>query len=270
MSKMKHIIIKTVIISLLLTSFAYAGNISIDLRMTKQNLNVGDNLPIEVTIDKVSDLKGINILISFDSTKLKYVSISKSAIIDKFTEDIVPDPNEANANGKFEYLAVLEGPGSGIDLPEGTILTINFIVKAPGDVWVKLLPNEISIADSTANTIPVNIDTNQLITNIGQVFELTVFNYPNPVDISGKTTIRCVSKAILNGLEARIYDISGELVKKIEYNDFNSSQAPIYEYEWDCKNEKDQDVANGVYILRVKAKLGSDEKNQTWKIAVLR
>lgn len=270
MSKMKHIIMTMVIILLSITGFAYAGNISIDLRMTKQNLNVGDNLPVEVVIDKVTDLKGINILISFDSTKLKYVSISKSAIIDEFTEDIIPNPDEANANGKFEYLAVLEGPGAGIETSGGAILTINFVVKAPGDVWVKLLPNDIAIADSTANAIPANVDTTQLITNIGQVFELTVFNYPNPVDISGKTTIRCVSKAILDGLEAKIYDISGELVKKIEYNDFNSSQAPIYEYEWNCKNEKDQDVANGVYILWVKAKLGSDEKNQTWKIAVLR
>ncbi|MGB9594670.1 MAG: cohesin domain-containing protein [Candidatus Poribacteria bacterium] len=267
---MKHIIITMVIILLFLSSFAYTASVSIDLRMVKQNLNVGDNLPVEVVIDKVTDLKGINLLVSFDSTKLRYVSISKNAVIEKFTEDIIPNVNEANANGKFEYLAVLEGPGSGIDISGGAILTINFSIKAPGNAWVKLLSNEISIADSTANAIPANIDPNQLITNIGQVFELTVFNYPNPVDISGKTTIRCASKAILDGLEARIYDISGELVKKVEYNDFNSSQAPIYEYEWNCKNEKDQDVANGVYILWVKAKLGSDEKNQTWKIAVLR
>ncbi|MEK7398909.1 MAG: cohesin domain-containing protein [Candidatus Poribacteria bacterium] len=274
---MKRIIITiTILLLFLVSGYSYARNaaiiqgVSIDLKMGKQNLNVGDTMPVEVIIDQVSDLKGINILISFDSTKLKYVSISKGSMIEKFAEELVPGANEANANGKFEYLAALEGPGSGIESSGGTILTIIFSIKAPGDAWIKLLANDISMADSTANTIPTSIDLNQLTTNIGQIFELNVFNYPNPVGISGKTVIKCVSKAILEDLQARIYDISGELVKTIESSDFNTSQAPIYEYEWNCKNEKDQDVANGVYILWVKAKLGSDEKNQTWKIAILR
>jgi hypothetical protein len=286
---MKRIIITiTILLLFLVSGYSYARNaaiaqgVSIKLKIAndKSNLNVGDIMPVEVVIDRVSDLKGVYIGISFDSTKLKYVSISKGSIIEKFTEDLPPKAEKdedlqvlqakINANGEFEYLAVIEGPGSGIESSGGVILTINFSIKAPGEAGIKLLDKGISMADSTANAIPTNTDLNEFTRNIGQEFILNVFNYPNPVDISGKTVIRCESKALFEDLQARIYDISGELVKTIEFSDFNTDQAPIYEYKWDCTNDKKQDVANGVYILWVKAKLGSDEKNQTWKIAILR
>jgi hypothetical protein len=270
---MKRITIILAIALLLLASgYSQARSVSIRLMMVNPNLNVGDKFPVEVVIDQVTDLKGVNVLISFDNLNLEYLSISKGEIINKFAEDIIPDTKDAKTTGKLEYSAVLEGPGAGVEsTKDEVLLTINFLVRLPGNTWIRLLSNDISLADSTANSIPVNIDQNQRAINVGQIFELKkVFNYPNPVDDSGKTVIRCESLAILEGLEARIYDISSELVKTILFQDFNISQAPIYEYEWDCKNEKGQDVANGVYVLWIKAKLGSDEKNQTWKIAVLR
>jgi hypothetical protein len=270
---MKRItIILTIALLFLISGYSHASSVSISLRMVNTNLNVGDKFPVEVVIDQVTDLKGVNVLISYDNLKLEYLSILKGVIIDNFAEDIIPDTEDAKTTGKLEYSAVLEGPGTGIESTKDEILlTINFLVRSPGDTWVKLLPNDISLADSTANAIPTSIDSIQRAIKIGWIFELKkVFNYPNPVDNSGKTVIRCESLAILDGLEARIFDISGELVKTIEFQDFKIGQAPIYEYEWDCTNENGQDVANGTYILWIKAKLGSDEKNQTWKIAVLR
>jgi len=270
---MKRItIILTIALMFLISGYSYANSVSVNLRMVNPNLNVGDKFPVEVVIDQVTDLKGVNILVSFDNLKLEYLSMSKGTIINSFTEDIVPDTQDAKTTGKLEYLAVLEGTGTGVEsTKDEVLLTINFLVRSPGDTWVKLLPNDISMADSTANAIPTTIDTTQRSINVGQIFELKrVFNYPNPVDNSGKTVIRCESMAILEDLQAKIFDISGELVKTIDFQDFNISQAPIYEYEWDCRNEKGRDVANGTYILWIKAKLGSDEKNQTWKIAVLR
>ena len=157
---MKRItIILAIALLFLVSGFSYALNVSIDLRMVKQNLNVGNELPVEVIIDQVTDLKGVNILVSFDNLKLEYLSVSKGEIISNFSEDIVPDPNEAKTTGKLEYSAVLEEPGSGIESPGGVILTIYFRIKSPGDTWVKLLPNNISMADSTANVIPASIDS---------------------------------------------------------------------------------------------------------------
>lgn len=269
----RTIVIMVMTLLFLFSGYSYAArDVSIDLMFVKQNVNVGDEFPVDVTIDQVTNLKGINIILSFDNLKLEYLSVTKGTVISKFSEDIIPDPVSVNTTGKIEYMAVLEDPGTGIESSGGTLMTVNFRVKAPGDTWVKLLSNETALADSTANSIPSSIDQTSRPINVNQIFELKrVFNYPNPApSASGKTTIRCEALAILDDIEAKIFDISGALVKEIIYSDFNSNKAPIYEYEWDCKNEKEQDVANGTYILWIKAKLGSDEKNQTWKIAILR
>lgn len=274
---MKGIVIASVMLSLfLVSSLSLARDVSLALRPIQQNVNVGDEVSVNVNIDQVSDLKGIDILISFDNLRLEYNFIEKGILIEDFVEDIVPDPEASNTGGnnegKIGYLAVLEEPGSGIDSPGGTILTINFVARSPGEAWIKLDPNDVPLGDSTANVIPTTIDTDRHAIQIGQVFSLDrVFNYPNPApNTEGNTVIRVEALALLDGLEARIYDISGELVKVVDYQDFDSSNAPFYEYEWNCMNEADQDVANGTYILWIKATLGSDEKHKTWKIAILR
>jgi len=266
-------IIMTIALLFLFSGYSYAArDVSIDLRFVKQNVNVGDEFPVEVIMDQVTNLKGVNLIISYDNLKLEYLSVSKGSAISSFAEEIVPDPESAKTIGKIEYMAVLQDPGPGIESSGGTVLTVNFLVRAPGNSWVKLLSNETALADSTANAIPSSIDQTSRPINVNQIFEIKrIFNYPNPApNASGITTIRCEALAILDDINAKIFDISGELVKEIEYSDFNTSQAPIYQYEWDCRNEERQDVANGTYILWIKVKLGSDEKSQTWKIAVLR
>ena len=243
-----------------------------DLRLIQQNINVGDEVSVNVNIGQVSDLKGIDILISFD-LRLEYKSITtKNTLIEGFVEDIIPDPEASNTKGKIEYLAVLEAPGPGIDSPGGTILTLNFVARSPGEAWVRFDTNDVPLSDSTANAILTVTNIPQVDIPIGQIFNLKqVFNYPNPApDEQGNTVIRVEALALLDGLEAKIYDISGEMVVEANYEDFDSSNAPVYEYVWNCRNEADQDVANGTYILWLKATLGSEEKHKTWKIAVLR
>lgn len=272
-SEMKYTVLASVAILLLLASSLpiAARDASIDLRMTQQNVNVGDEFSVMVNIDQVSDLKGVNILISFDNLRLEYESTTKGILIDNFVEDIVPDPETSKTTGRIEYLAALEAPGPGIDSPGGTILILSFVARSPGEAWIKLSPNDVSLGDSMANSIPAIIDTERRTIQIGQVFKLErVFNYPNPA--YGDTVIRCEALALLDELEAKIYDISGELVKTIgDDENFDDTNAPIYEFIWDCRNEEGQDVANGTYILWLKATFSDAEhETRTWKIAVLR
>ena len=270
---MKGIALASVALSLLLVSnISLARDVPIYPVLNQQQVNVGDEFSVRINIDQVSDLKGMDILISFDNVRLEYKSITKEVLIEDFVEDIVPDPETSKTTGKLEYVAVLEASGPGMDTPGGTILTLNFVARSPGEAWVKLDPNDVSLGDSIANAIPAVIDMDRYTVEIGQVFKLKqVFNYPNPApDPQGNTTIRIEALALLDELEAKIYDISTELVKTVEHVDFDSSNAPIYEYVWDCKNEEGQDVANGTYILWLKAKLDSDEEHETWKIAILR
>jgi len=270
---MKGIILASAALSLLLLSnVCLAQDVSIYPALNQQQVNVGDEISVKINIAQVSDLKGINILISFDNLKLEYESITKGVLIDNFVEDITPDPETSKTTGRMEYAAVLETPGPGIDSPGGTILNINFTARSPGEAWVRLDVNDVSLGDSIANAIPAAIDIDRRTIQIGQIFKLKqVFNYPNPApDFQGNTTIRVEALALVDELEAKIYDISTELVKTIEYVDFDSNSAPVYEYVWDCKNEEGQDVANGTYILWLKVKMGSEEEYTTWKIAILR
>ncbi len=271
---MKGVVLASLALSLLLISdLSLARDVSIDLRLIQQNVNVGDQVSVNVNIDPVFDLKGIDILISFDNLVLEYESITQGTLIENFVQDMVTDPEAIKSTGKIEYLAVLESPGPGIDLTSSsTILTVNFVARSPGEAWIRLETNDVSLGDSMANVIPVAIDTERHTMQIGEVFRISVFNYPNPApDTEGNTVIRCESQALLQELEARIYDISGELVKTIDPEDFDDSSAPVYEYEWDCKNGENQDVANGTYILWLKASFSDDEhETKTWKIAILR
>jgi len=272
---MKGFALASLALSLFLVSnLSIARDVSVDLRLIQQNVNVGDQVSVNVNIDSVFDLKGIDILISFDNLVLEYESITKGTLIEDFVQDMVTDPETAKSTGRIEYIAALESSGPGIDLTSSgsTILTINFLAKSPGEAWVKLEPNDVSLGDSMANVIPAAIDAESRTIQIGEIFRISIFNYPNPApNTEGNTVIRCESLALLQEMEAKIYDISGELVKTIDNDEFDDSDAPVYEYVWDCKNGEGQDVANGTYILWLKASFSDDEnETKTWKIAILR
>lgn len=270
---MKGTVLASLALSLLLISnISMARDVSIFPILLQQQINVGDEFSVRINIDQVSDLKGIDILISFDNLRLEYKSVTKEVLIGDFVEDIAPDPEISKTNGKLEYVATLEEPGPGIDTPGGPILTLNFVARSPGEAWVKLDPDDVSLGNSMANAIPAATDIDRHVVQIGQVFKLRrVFNYPNPApDSQGNTTIRVEALALLDELEAKIYDISAELVKTVDFVDFDTSGAPVYEYVWDCKNEEGDDVANGTYILWLEAKLDSKKEHETWKIAILR
>ncbi len=276
---MKGILLASLALSLLLVSnTVLARDVAMDLRLTQDNPTVGDEVLVTVNLDQVSDLKGLDILISFDNVKLEYKSAEKGQSItslegdNRFVEDIVTDPEAANKDGKIEYMSVRQKSGLGISWPGGIILTLNFIARSPGEAWIKLDANDVPLGDSMANLIATGIDEERQIIEIGQTFRLQqVFSYPNPApDPAGNATIRVKALALLEDLEASIYDISGELVLEIAYEDFDVRDAPVYEYVWDCKNEAGDDVANGIYILWIKASLESEKKHETWKIAILR
>ena len=277
---MKGIALTSVALSLLLiANLSLALDVSIYPVLNQTQVNIGDTVSMKINIGQVSDLKGVNILISFDNQKLEYESITQEFRISDFAEEIAPNPDAAKDTGRMEYMAVLNSAGPGIDISEGAILTIDFVAKFPGAAYIKLDSNDVPLGNSIANAIPANIDEKELTIQIGQIFELKrVFTYPNPA--RDKTTIRVEALAPLRKLEAKIYDISSELVKTIDTIDDFSGSGVVYEYEWDCKNEQGQDVANGAYILWLKAmwsETGQDSAKEneiweykTWKIAILR
>lgn len=273
---MKRIFFVSFLLLILLSiSNLVFANVSIDLQLIQQKVNVGDTFTVNVNTNQISDLKGINLLFSFDNLRLKYKSIDKGQVINDFVEDILPKPEISNTTGKMEYMAVREARGSGVDFSGGNILTLTFVAISPGQATIKLEANSVSLSNSIPNLIPAKLGDERSL-QIGELQRIRVFNYPNPApDMNGRTIIHCQAFAFLEDLEVRIHDISGELVKIIDFQDFNKDKAPTYEYEWDCKNANGRDVANGTYILWARASFeDSDDKSkdkyETWKIAIIR
>ncbi|HDY75899.1 MAG TPA: T9SS type A sorting domain-containing protein, partial [Candidatus Marinimicrobia bacterium] len=105
---------------------------------------------------------------------------------------------------------------------------------------------------------------------------LKAFNYPNPT-FSGQTTIRYQLENT-SGVEAVLYifDIAGELVLKIENVVFSVNNiqpvtgTPVYDYSWDGKNGRGDQVASGIYIFIIEAKDNLSKKDRTGKIAVIK
>lgn len=95
-----------------------------------------------------------------------------------------------------------------------------------------------------------------------------IFNYPNPVT-EGVTTFRIELPANVDGIELRIFDIGGELVKKVFIADFIRNGL-YWDYTWDLKNENNRVVSSGVYIYMVKVMIKGKEYQKYQKLGIVR
>ncbi len=105
----------------------------------------------------------------------------------------------------------------------------------------------------------------------GVIPEETVFNYPNPAR-GGSTTIRYYCGYTDPEAEIKIYNIAGELVRKVEDNEIDRTDAPIYKFLWDCKNRSGKEIASGIYLymVEVKEKGGNGSKKVVKRMALIR
>ena len=81
-------------------------------------------------------------------------------------------------------------------------------------------------------------------TNSVVVFELYQ-NYPNPV--IGKTTISFILPKDHEDAEIKIYNIKGQLVKELGFNEADVEFNAV----WDCTNNHNKPVSNGIYFYKV-------------------
>jgi len=107
----------------------------------------------------------------------------------------------------------------------------------------------------------------------GMMPEEEVYNYPNPAK-GGSTTIRYYCGYADPETEIKIYNIAGELVRKVKDNEINrdGTDPHIYKFFWDCENSSGKEVSSGIYIyaVEVKEKGGSESKKVSKRMAVIR
>jgi len=173
-------------------------------------------------------------------------------------------------------------PGSGIafvELEQRDKVIVRVPVEMKGDYSIpNLLPGRF-IARAYNGTIysnprMVNLKEGETF-KVNFVFGImpgeTVFNYPNPAK-SGSTTIRYYCGYSDPEAEIKIYNIAGELAREVGDREIDETDAPIYKFLWDCKNDSGKGVASGVYIyiVEVRDKSGSGSKKVIKRMAVVR
>lgn len=162
-------------------------------------------------------------------------------------------------------------------------------------VW--LLEDRDKVVDETANTITVSVghtsvfaiikSKSPVISGIGDVEKLFVYNVPNPFGLSPKNvTLKKTApvrtetitgtmihfglpSGISGDAEIRIYNVVGELVRVLAgAAGLNNLAANAHYYiEWDGKNDYGRQVASGVYIGRLTIAGGNE---QFFKMALIK
>ncbi len=86
----------------------------------------------------------------------------------------------------------------------------------------------------------------------GDQAQLNIF--PNPFYLQGDMKIDFALKRNARKAELKIYNVKGQLVRKI----INDSSQKSYSFMWDGRDENNQQAASGVYLLRLSAQSGDD------------
>jgi hypothetical protein len=92
------------------------------------------------------------------------------------------------------------------------------------------------------------------------------YNYPNPFNPQDGTTFVYGLTANADDVTITIYTISGRVVRSINV----SGELGENEVIWDGNDDNGDSLANGVYVYKIKAVKGSEEKEITKKIVIMK
>jgi len=99
---------------------------------------------------------------------------------------------------------------------------------------------------------------------------LEMRTYPNPAKQTDKLTVQCQMDGQAN-LTVKIYDIRGRLITTLYNNEFEKQgKSPIYEFQWNMRNDLGEKVASGVYFGLAEAINGEVSLASFWKLAIVR
>jgi len=91
-----------------------------------------------------------------------------------------------------------------------------------------------------------------------------IMNYPNPFSTSTRFVFTLTGDEVPDDIQIQIMTVTGKVVREISEGEFGpiSIGKNISSFAWDGKDEFGDQLANGVYLYRVKAKInGQDIKH---------
>ncbi len=193
-------------------------------------------------------------------------------------------------------ISLLLSDANGIDVVDDSIkMYLNGVIVPPENYVVSINPTSVNMIPikyqinlSKGNyTLVVdckdvngNFNSREILFIVNDKFDIiNVANYPNPVvgkaqdpRNDGRTRFTYVLTDDADDVKIKIYTVSGRLVKTfanlptgVGYHEF-----PRTLYGWDCKDERDFLLANGVYFYKVIARKGNKTIERTQKMAILK
>ncbi|MBS3768447.1 MAG: T9SS type A sorting domain-containing protein, partial [Candidatus Cloacimonetes bacterium] len=138
--------------------------------------------------------------------------------------------------------------------------------KAVSDYWV--YSNKLStyidkpLKYNTESLVSVRLNTKE---EPEPQIEFGLFgNYPNPVN-SNITNISFAPAKNAQSTEIKIYNVRGQLVRKLDCSNAIYNKAGIPTVSWDCKDSRGNKVQSGVYFY----KLISGKKQAVKKMVIV-
>ena len=97
-------------------------------------------------------------------------------------------------------------------------------------------------------------------------YQQSVQIYPNPYNFTGYLNISLNSTGEVQQPTVAIYNIKGQLIKKIKSDEIGYSHI----FTWDGRDSNNKEVASGVYLMKIESKIGGIVKKQFRKCLLLK
>jgi hypothetical protein len=98
------------------------------------------------------------------------------------------------------------------------------------------------------------------------IYQQSVQIYPNPYKFSGYLNISLSSSREVQQPSVTIYNIKGQLIKKIRSDDIGYFHTLI----WDGRDSNNKEVASGVYLMKIESKTDGTINRQFRKCLLLK
>ncbi|MFQ5593114.1 MAG: LysM peptidoglycan-binding domain-containing protein [Anaerolineae bacterium] len=185
----------------------------VSIQPPAQTINVGDTTTVDVQIDNVSDLFGVDLRLSFDPSIVKVVDsnplvpgdqVEPGAFLDiSGGKGFVVDNSADNTAGTITYAATLLSPASPVS-GSGPLIRITFEGIGEGTSAIKL--DSVLLSDAKANEISA-------VTRDGSI---TVERTPTPQPPTGNVVISgtvedCLNGTGVGGATVRIVESPGDM-----------------------------------------------------------
>jgi uncharacterized protein YjdB len=195
--KQKYVLLILLIIILSTTSISVlAVTPNIELTPPTQSVNQGTQATIEVIVEDVTDLKGANIILNFDATKLQYASSADGGFI---PGALLAPPTVDNINGLVTLdIASIISHASGT----GTIISVTFETIGAGDGSITF--GTTTLRDKDNLIIDHIIGSGCLVTVNAELTEITVLPETMTLFVGEDSTVTSITASYNYGPDKTI------------------------------------------------------------------